>query len=329
MSAWLSEPGASRIVNAFVIEFIVRYVRVISALVGPDLEAAIIFLAILEANGRHIVRQPGFAAELADERVGPPGEAPRPISRQAVAESLGIPRETVRRKVSDLIDRGYLVKTSGGVITTRAVIGSEQFLAARQLIATHIRQLVLDLRQYAGMPVPGEPPAPDLAEDVGGSGDLQGWLVEAGELRVANALAIEFVVRYTREAAALFGNDYEGAITFLTILEINGHQNIRQPWFVRDFADVRVSLPAEMARAVSRQAVAESLGSPRETVRRKISDLIQRGLLVEAPGGVITTRGVIAGEPFLAAQQRVLGYLRQFLTGLGQYTETWPSGEPL
>ena len=328
MSAWLSEPGASRIVNAFALEFIVRYVRVLSALVGPDLEAAIIFLAILEANGRHIVRQPGFAADLADERVGPPGEEPRPISRQAVAESLGIPRETVRRKVSDLIDRGYLVKAPGGVTTTRAVIGGEQFLAARHLIAGHVRQLVLDLRQYAGMPLPFEAPLQDPADEAGGGDDLSGWLVEPGQLRVANALAIEFVVHYTREAAALFGNDYEGAITFLTILEINGHENIRQPWFVRDFADVRVSLPAEMARAISRQAVADTLGSPRETVRRKIADLIRKGLLAEAPGGVITTRGVIGGEPFLAAQQRVLGYLRQFLIGLGQYAETRPASEP-
>ena len=320
MTAWLSEPDASRIANAFALEFFVRYVRVLSALVGADVEAAIIFLAILEANGRHIVRQPGFAADLADESVAPPGEAPRPISRQAVAESLGIPRETVRRRVSDLIERGFLVKTSGGVITTRAVVGGEQFVAARHLIAAHIRQLVLDLRQYAGMPIPGESSSQD---------DLNGWLVEPGELRIANALAIEFVLRYAREAAALFGNDYEGAVIFLTILEINGRQNIRQPWFVRDFADVRISLPAEMARAISRQGVAESLGSPRETVRRKIADLVQKGLLAEAPGGVITTRGVIGGEHFLTAQQHVVGYLRQFLIGLRQYTEMRPAGEPL
>jgi len=324
VTAWLSEPGASRIANAFALEFIVRYMRVFSALIGADLEAAIIFLAILETNGRHIIRQPEFGANLEDERVTPPGETPRPISRQAVAESLGIPRETVRRKVTDLIERGYLLKVSGGVITTRAVVGGEQFLAARHLVAGYIRQLVADLRQYAGMPIPGGPSSQDAAKEVG---DLTGWLVEPGELRIANGLAIEFVGRYTREAAALFGNDYEGAITFLAILEINGRQNIRQPWFVRDFADVRVSLPAEMARAISRQAVAESLGSPRETVRRKIADLIKRGLLVEATGGVITTRGVIGGEAFLAAQQRIVGYLRRFLIGLREYTEIRPAGE--
>ncbi|HZL01258.1 MAG TPA: helix-turn-helix domain-containing protein, partial [Caulobacteraceae bacterium] len=121
------------------------------------------------------------------------------------------------------------------------------------------------------------------------------------------------VVRYMREAAALFDGDYECAMIFLAVLETNGRLNIRLPAFVDEYADVRVSIPARQARPISRQAVAASLGLSRETVRRKIAALIEKGVLAaDDRGGVITTRGVIANEAFLAAQKRVIGYVRQF-----------------
>ena len=43
----------------------------------------------------------------------------------------------------------------------------------------------------------------------------------------------------------------------------------------------------------TRRAVAESVGLPRETVRRKIAQLVQRGLLVEERRGVRTRSGVL------------------------------------
>jgi biotin operon repressor len=60
------------------------------------------------------------------------------------------------------------------------------------------------------------------------------------------------------------------------------------------YADVRATPPAESARPMSRQSVAESLGLSRETVRRKIAALIERGCLIEdVRGGVIASRGVL------------------------------------
>lgn len=146
------------------------------------------------------------------------------------------------------------------------------------------------------------------------------WMDDPALARTINAFAVEFAVRYMREAAHLFGDDYECAMIFLAVLEANGRQNIRQPSFREQYSDVRVSLPAELARPVSRQAISESLGIARETVRRKIAALIEKGFLVEdSRGGVITARGVIANEDFLAAQRRALGYVRQFRADLRQY----------
>jgi hypothetical protein len=149
---------------------------------------------------------------------------------------------------------------------------------------------------------------------------------------MVNAFALEFALRYMLDAAHLFGDDYDCAIIFLAVLEGNGRQNIRDPSFRVDYADVRVSLPAEMARPMSRKSIADSLGMARETARRKIAALIEKGYLVNAPrGGVITTRGVIANPDFLAAQARVVGYVRQFRRDLRTYArapeEQWPLPE--
>jgi hypothetical protein len=149
---------------------------------------------------------------------------------------------------------------------------------------------------------------------------MDSWVDDPARARAINAFAVEFAVRYMREAAHLFSNDYECAMIFLAVLEANGRHNVRQPFFREEFADVRESLPAEMARPVSRQAISESLGMARETVRRKIAALIGKGYLIEdSRGGVITARGVIATEEFLAAQRRVVGYVRQFRSDLRQY----------
>ena len=147
--------------------------------------------------------------------------------------------------------------------------------------------------------------------------DMDAWLQDPAVSRIVNAFAVELAVRYMREAAQIFGNDYECAMIFLAVLEANGRQNIREPSFSTEYADVRVSIPAAMARPISRQAIAVSLGLPRVRVRRKIAAVIEKGFLVAADrGGVITARGGIANEEFLAAQKRVIGYVRQFRSDL-------------
>jgi len=155
------------------------------------------------------------------------------------------------------------------------------------------------------------------------------WLSHPSSARAVNAFSLEFVVRYMREAAQLFDNDYDCAMIFLAVLEGNGRQNIRDPSFGRNYSDARISLPVETVRPMSRQAIAASLGMPRETVRRKIAAMFEKGFLVEDPrGGVITARDVIVRPEFLAAQARVVNYMRQLRADLRSYAgapdEQWP-----
>ena len=149
------------------------------------------------------------------------------------------------------------------------------------------------------------------------------WMDDPRRARGINAFAVEFAVRYMVEASALFGHDYDCAMIFLGVLEANGRQNIRTSLFREVYADVRVAIPPELARPMSRQAIALALGMARETVRRKIDKLIKLGFLVEAPGGgVITSREVITRPDFLAAQERAVDYVRRFRSDLIEYVST-------
>jgi CRP-like cAMP-binding protein len=70
----------------------------------------------------------------------------------------------------------------------------------------------------------------------------------------------------------------------------------------------RTPLPREYAGHTSRRRIADSLGIPRETVRRHVAKLITRGMVVEDGRGRISTPGgtlellAAQGVPMAAAQ---------------------------
>lgn len=82
---------------------------------GLDHESIMIFCAINEATMRPLLVGPG--ALLQDMDLAEPSDAIRgSISRLAVADVTGLPRETVRRKIKRLLDAGILVEAHNGEV---------------------------------------------------------------------------------------------------------------------------------------------------------------------------------------------------------------------
>jgi hypothetical protein len=80
--------------------------QTLRAMCGGDLEKNIIMLAIAERTYRH----PDVRGTTHDQRLGSnrtvfPNTG---LNALSIAESSGIPRETVRRKVASLIDAGWI-----------------------------------------------------------------------------------------------------------------------------------------------------------------------------------------------------------------------------
>lgn len=100
---------------------------------GDDLETILVFLTVASASaGRHL--RDADVLAIVNERPLP-DHLHRPISGRAVAESTGLPRETVRRKLEALVAEGRLVKDGRGVRTISGTLASHRNLEfARFLI---------------------------------------------------------------------------------------------------------------------------------------------------------------------------------------------------
>ena len=90
-----------------------------------DLESFAVYLAVVTAGSGRVLRDPELLARYGDSEAFPEEER-QGVSRRAIAESLGLPRETVRRKIAKLIERGIVFEEDGMVKARSPVIGSDR-----------------------------------------------------------------------------------------------------------------------------------------------------------------------------------------------------------
>ncbi len=104
-------PKHLRLKGLIVCEAMLRLCRLMTDHFDCDLECFVCYMAVISANlGRKMRDRDGFPHDQ------PPSDEERwPVSRRAVAASVGLPRETVRRKVMELVEKGHLVEVHGGL----------------------------------------------------------------------------------------------------------------------------------------------------------------------------------------------------------------------
>lgn len=92
--------------------------------VGPkvDLESLFIYLTVSEATMRPLMLDPSTPPEVL-ELVEPPEQYRGSITRLLVADRIGMPRETVRRKIQKMIEDGLLAEDEEGRIRTTRNFG--------------------------------------------------------------------------------------------------------------------------------------------------------------------------------------------------------------
>jgi hypothetical protein len=90
-------------------------VAFLKAIYGDDLETALIMVCVTYATMQAFMADAEPDAEVLRMRV-PPESVRGSISRRMIADKTGLPRETVRRKVAALIERGQLYIDEAGSI---------------------------------------------------------------------------------------------------------------------------------------------------------------------------------------------------------------------
>ena len=112
-------PKNFRLKGIVVCDALLRLSSIVSNVYGPDMERFIVYMAVISAGASRFQRDPNLRARYAEEPL--PDEFRGAVSRRAIAESVGLPRETVRRKIAALIADGHIVR-EGDLVKARTPV---------------------------------------------------------------------------------------------------------------------------------------------------------------------------------------------------------------
>jgi DNA-binding Lrp family transcriptional regulator len=240
---------------------------------NSDLLDSLLIATIIQANVEAISRRPEVHAAFAQSDALPPDEMRRPVSVSALANSLKLPFETVRRRVSRLVRQGTYTQVDGGLIVPAAVLAAPEFYAAAlggfERLRAYYNQLS-DLKLLGDLPTPTDP-------------------ISAGAfpVRAVARLAGTYVLRAV-EATGAGGDLLDGLI----LLEM--YRSNVEAWPV----DREITPHGAVLAPTAVAALAARVGVPSETVRRRVAGLMDNGICTRVRGGVvITARGL--SEPAL------------------------------
>jgi len=110
------KPG-ERAQTLVALEILLRLMRKsVDCYPDDDLETIIVYLTVAVASSSQHLRDPAVLDIMADEPL--PDHLHRPTSGRAVAQATGLARETVRRRIEQLVATGRLTRDSRGVRTS-------------------------------------------------------------------------------------------------------------------------------------------------------------------------------------------------------------------
>ncbi len=133
---------------------------------GLELNDAVLLLAILQANVAQITADRDLQARYAALEAIPEDDLRRPISISALAASLGLPFETVRRRLGRLAGAGLCEATERGYRIPGEVLRRPEFAQAPQKIQDMLAALADALAKTGFQPpmtLVVEPPRPRIA----------------------------------------------------------------------------------------------------------------------------------------------------------------------
>ncbi|HET6972273.1 MAG TPA: Lrp/AsnC family transcriptional regulator, partial [Phenylobacterium sp.] len=130
----------SRLSFAFLLD------EVINGIAGLEPLEALLMLAINQANIIPLTRDPDARARYGQLDAPAPDHERRPVSINAIAGSLGLPFETVRRRIKRLAETGVCLASREGVVVPAAFMLSPGYV--RSVLAAHerLRRFYLELK---------------------------------------------------------------------------------------------------------------------------------------------------------------------------------------
>jgi hypothetical protein len=233
-----------------------------------DVVDALLFGAVVVANLEPLNRDPGLAHAYATLDAASPDELRRPVSINAVAQSLRLPFETARRRITRMAGTGALVVTPKGVYVPATIIGEPGFMATVFSRHERLRRFYDDLRGLGALP---EPSAADPAHP----GDDQ-------PIRITNRAVAEYMMRVVDGLIAITG-DPVSALLLMQMTRLNTEHlaETELPGWAAD--------PLALGRPVRTGRLAQTLRFSAETTRRHAITLEGMGFCARREDGLLAT----------------------------------------
>jgi DNA-binding transcriptional regulator YhcF (GntR family) len=288
---------AGRLANAFVLDLV--------KLGGDrrDVTDTLLRAALVHANMATVVRDAELQRRYATLDQDVPNEVRRPVSVNALASSLNMPFETVRRRLAAMTEAGVCIATPAGVIVSSAATNAPPYRRACEVQYAMLQVFYARLRTAGAV---GPPPAATHRLETGDP-----------PYRLAGRVTTEYVLRFTEPLRAHVPDVVEGLV-LMELIRANteglpddegGGDGPEPDGFVDDALRRPVTIPELSAR----------LAVPVETMRRRMSHLRTRGL-VNSVGraGCIVPSEALAREPFVQFMLDNRIHLSRLFAGLGE-----------
>jgi DNA-binding IclR family transcriptional regulator len=277
------------------------YVRDMVDITRGDREPldALIFTAALDANMSLVDRDAALHGAYGGAATSAPDHLRRPVSINAVAQSLRLPFETVRRRLLRMVRAGLCVIGPRGVVIPRHAVTSAAYAAEQKARFDRTREFVRALADLAATPAAtvrawpsSEPPSEPPVRAVN-------WAVSAYALRAAGGL-----VDLTGNVATTL------VLVELVLASMRMLSSAALARWIRD--PVRLGAPIRIA------TLSAGVRLPGETVRRHLHVLAARGFCMRRPDGFVATAPDIAALTLVRLAQANGGHLRRLFHRLDQ-----------
>lgn len=238
-----------------------------------DVLDPLILTAVVEANVAPINQDARLQQLYGILAAPPPDELRRPVSINAVAQSLGLPFETVRRRIAQLAERGACVVGSKGVVVPAAVLSSPEYAEVAQARYQRLRRFYYDLKALGALAEIPATPGPPLDE-------ADRIAAAAAPVRIANRMLSEYFLRVMEMLMRTVGDPLSGLILMALARANIEHlpaAALAEPG----------PFPQAERRPVRRSLIAQRLHLPAETVSRRLKALEADGYCRTTPDGVL------------------------------------------
>ena len=255
---------------------------------GRDFADAMILAALVQSNAAPVASRADLQRRYAFFSTPIPLDMRRAISVNAVSSSLGLPFETVRRRVRRLTDAGLVETTPQGLRFSGQVLRSELHREALEANYGVVRDLYLRLLRNDCASLMELPPHVEPS-----------MLGAEPPLRIVWRAAADYFLRMTELIAPRYDHLIQAFVT-MAVMRVNT-LGLSDAVRGEDGMEPAAFVPDEYRRPARASQVAALLGLPHETTRRNLLELAAAGRMERQRDGFMITAAILARAPVAEA----------------------------